>query len=110
MLTACEYQKVDAVHYLVGRSDVDVSDFVVESSDEGGRTGEKSALHIAAIHDSEEIAKALLDKGCKANRKDIMVCKLLQHVHVQFICSSCIKELWYYQGLIKEERACNSTI
>ncbi len=40
MLTACEYQKVDAVHYLVGRSDVDVSDFVVESSDEGERTGE----------------------------------------------------------------------
>ncbi len=88
MLTACEYQKVDAVHYLVGRSDVDVSDFVVESSDEGGRTGEKSALHIAAIHDSEEIAKALLDKGCKANRKDKMVCnqkKLCKANYTNFV-------------------------
>ncbi len=65
---------MDAANYLVGRSDVDVSDFVEESSDDGERTGEKSALHIAAIHDSAEIAKALLDKGCKADRKDIMVC------------------------------------
>ena len=60
------------MNYLIGRSDVDVSDFVKE--DDGERTGEKSALHIAAIHDSAEIAKALLDRGCKADQKDKMVC------------------------------------
>ncbi len=51
---------VAAVQYLVDRPDVDVSDFAIENSD-GDRIGEKSALHIAAIHDSFEIAKILVN-------------------------------------------------
>ncbi len=60
-----------AVKYLVGWSDVDVSDFVKEN--EGGKTGEKSALHLAAIHDSADIAEILQKEGCKIDRIDSRV-------------------------------------
>ncbi len=62
-----------AVQYLVGRLDVDVSDFAYEEG-EDGRTGEKSALHIAAIHDSPKIAEILVkDATFKMDRVDSRV-------------------------------------
>ena len=74
-LKACEYQKLKTVEYLASRDDVDVSDFAKERTGEGEdvRTGEKSALHLAAIHDSHEIARVLVEKGCKMDRIDIEV-------------------------------------
>ncbi len=50
---------------------MDVSDYVKE--DEGGVTGEKSALHLAAIHDSADIAGILQKEGCKIDRIDSRV-------------------------------------
>ena len=75
LLIACEYQKLKTVVYLTSRDDVDVSDFAEERTKEGDdvRTGEKSALHLAAIHDSHEIARVLIEKGCKIDRVDSKV-------------------------------------
>ena len=78
LLIACEYQKLKTVKYLATRDDVDVSDFAEERSGEGDnrRMGEKSALHLAAIHDSPEIAKVLIEKGCRIDRVDSQVFKI----------------------------------
>ena len=75
LLTACDYQNVKTVKYLAGRSDVDFSDFAEEILGEGDeeRRGQRSGLHISAIHDSHEIAAILVEKGCKIDLKDLMV-------------------------------------
>ncbi len=83
LLMACEYQRVATVKCLVEQPVVDLSAFVQE--DKHGKTGEKSALHIAAIHDSSEIAKTLINKGCKIDRKDINVRTI--YIHVMYILS-----------------------
>lgn len=60
-----------------------MSDFVEEKSGEkDGRTGEKSALHLAAVHDSVEIAKVLIEKGCRIDRADLKVMKASKHGEV----------------------------
>ena len=77
MLIACEYQKADAVRYLLELSDVDVSacaEHVPDSSDEEIKG--KSALHIAAIHDSAEIAELLIEKGCPLLVQDLEVSEM----------------------------------
>ena len=50
---ACEYQKVAVVARLVEMAEVDVSAVTDDL---------KNALHIAAIHDSSEIATLLMEK------------------------------------------------
>ncbi len=39
--------------------------YVADIKAEEGLTGSKSGLHIAAIHDTLEIARVLVQKGCR---------------------------------------------
>lgn len=75
LLTACDYKNIESVRYLVGRPDVDVSVFVEETVGEGEeqRFGQRSGLHLAAIHDCHEIAKILIENGCKIDILDLNV-------------------------------------
>jgi len=73
LLTACEYQKLNVVKYL---AEVDEVNFSVccairdSGIDEEGRQGGMTGLHLAAIHDSPEIASLLIEKGCPINGLD----------------------------------------
>ena len=67
LLVACEYQHKDMVECLLTLKSVDPSASTVV-----GNTG----LHIAAIHDSPDIANLLIDHGCPTratNNKVIML-------------------------------------
>ena len=88
LLTACDYQNVKTVKYLAGRSDVDFSDFAEEILGEGDteRRGQRSGLHISAIHDSHEIAAILVEKGCKIDLKDLKVLSCRKFMNVCFSC------------------------
>jgi len=73
LLTACEYQKIDIVRYLAKIVEVNFSVCCAdqhpgtnEEDQQGGMTG----LHLAAIHDSPEIASLLIEKGCPINGLD----------------------------------------
>lgn len=80
-MIACEYQKDSAVRYLLQLKNIDVS--VIAAQDSTGDSGDskvvkrKSALHIAAIHDSVEIAKMLIDSGCPLYEQDHEVSQML---------------------------------
>lgn len=69
LLTACEYQKVETVRYLASREDIDVL-YSAEEVGPGERVGHKSGLHLAAIHDSSDIADILLKHGCTVDIVD----------------------------------------
>ena len=60
LLVACEYQHKDMVEYLLSLPEVDPSASTSMDGSEEGNTG----LHIAAIHDSPDIANLLIRYGC----------------------------------------------
>jgi len=73
VLTACEYQKIDVVRYLAEIAEVNFSVCCADQhsgTDEEGRQGGMTGLHLAAIHDSPEIASLLIEKGCPINSLD----------------------------------------
>ena len=82
---ACEYQKLEVVRYLLredeGARDVGVRDLSVDASaramEKDPKTnkviGHKTGLHLAAIHDSPEIAQELIAKGCPLAAQDCRV-------------------------------------
>ena len=77
MLIACEYQKADAVRYLLELPDVDVSACAEHVPDISAEVVKgKSALHIAAIHDNAEIAEVLIKKGCPLLVQDLEVSEM----------------------------------
>ena len=83
MLIACEYQKTEAVQYLLTLPEINVAVCAErvpvgddDSSDVEARG--KSALHIASIHDSAEIAEMLIDKGCPLLVQDLEVSQALR--------------------------------
>ena len=90
LLTACEYQKAEAVEYLLTLPNIDLSvcaEHVPISDDDvpDGLDGEgkgKSALHIAAIHDSGRIAKMLIEKGCPLCIQDLEVSSSYCVLHI----------------------------
>lgn len=74
LLIACEYQKAEAVKFLLELPNINVSvcaEHVSDGDDEEVKG--KSALHIAAIHDSAEIAEMLIEKGCPLLVQDLEV-------------------------------------
>ena len=77
---ACEYKKEEIVQYLLSLPDVDVATTASNQSDteptdpdshERGRT----ALHIAAAHNSLDTVKLLIEKDCP---------QIIQDKHVRF--------------------------
>ena len=60
LLVTCEYQRKDMVEYLLSLPKVDPSASTSMDGSEEGNTG----LHIAAIHDSPDIADLLIHRGC----------------------------------------------
>ena len=83
---ACEYQKLEVVRYLLredeGARDVGVRDLSVDASacamEKDPKTNKiigrnKTGLHLAAIHDSPEIAQELIAKGCPLDTQDCRV-------------------------------------
>ena len=78
LLTACEYKKVDIVQYLLKLPGVDVSVIAHTANDQvdaettnfDGQQRGKTALHIAAVHNSAELAQLLIDNGCPLSIKD----------------------------------------
>eukprot|EP00731_Ephydatia_muelleri_P006395 Em0003g643a len=60
LLVACEYQHKDMVEYLLSLPEVDPFASTSMDGSEEGNTG----LHIAAIHDSPDIADLLIRRGC----------------------------------------------
>ena len=80
LLVACEYQHKDMVEYLLSLPDVDPSASTSMDGSGEGNTG----LHIAAIHDSPEIAKLLIDRCPTAVfNKEV---KLLPGIYMYFTC------------------------
>ena len=84
---ACEYQKHEVVRYLLredqGAQDMGVEDLGVDASAsaeeidaETGNVGRKTGLHLAAIHDSLDIAYELITKGCPLDIQDLVVWRL----------------------------------
>lgn len=64
---ACDYQKIEIVKYLKELVDLDADlvDFTAhchssKTEDGHGFTG----LHLAAVHNSEDIARLLIEAGC----------------------------------------------
>ena len=81
---ACEYQKLEVVRYLLegdqGARDVGVENLGVDvtaSAEEKDaatqNVGRKTGLHLAAIHDSLDIAQELIIKGCPLDTQDCVV-------------------------------------
>ena len=70
LLTACEYQNEAAVKLLISHG----ANASLCAKDDDEKGGEKSGLHVAAIHDAKDIAKLLLDKKCPIDTKDSEVC------------------------------------
>ena len=70
LLAACEYQNVAAAQLLLDHG----ADASLCAKDGDDQEGKKSGLHVAAIHDSKDIAKLLLDKECPIDTKDSEVC------------------------------------
>lgn len=90
MLIACEYQKIEAVQCLLEYPNIDVTACaervpVSEGDDVDVDAEGKSALHIAAIHDSVEIAKMLIEKGCPLLIQDLEVSTSL-NMYTIFFC------------------------
>ena len=84
LLVACEYQKLEVVRYLLegdqGARDVgvenlgvDVSASAEEKDAATQNVGRKTGLHLAAIHDSLDIAQELIMKGCPLDTQDCVV-------------------------------------
>ena len=80
-LMACEYQKIEIVQYLAEIAEVNISVCC-----EGGMTG----LHLAAIHDSLEIARFLMKKGCPIDALDEAVNNTEYVYHVASSVSSMV--------------------
>ena len=90
---ACEYQKLEVVRYLLredqGTRDLGVRDLGVDAKaravEKDPKTKRimghnKTGLHLAAIHDSPEIAQELIAKGCPLDAKDYKVnLKTIRH-------------------------------
>ena len=76
--TACEYRKEDIVQYLLTLPDVDVATVTTEPTDHESEARERTALHIAAAHNSINIVKLLIEKEHPLTVKDENVsnCKL----------------------------------
>ena len=83
---ACEYQKREVVRYLLredqGAKDMGVRDLGVDTTARAVERDPKSkkiighnktGLHMAAIHDSPEIAEELIAKGCPLEAQDYRV-------------------------------------
>lgn len=60
--TACEYRKEDVVEHLLALPDVDVSTVTTEPTDLESEVRERTALHIAAAHNSIKIVQLLIKK------------------------------------------------
>ena len=78
LLIACQYQKTGIVRYL-GTEEVAGVDFSAccadsEGADEEDGQKRMTGLHLAAIHDSPEIANLLIMKRCPVDTQDEMVC------------------------------------
>jgi len=73
LLTACEYQRIDIVRHLAKIAEVNFAACCAgqdSDTDEEGRQGGMMGLHLAAIHDSPEIASLLIEKGCPIDALD----------------------------------------
>ena len=71
---ACEYQKLELVRYLLREvPGVDASACAEEKDPNIGKVGSKTGLHLAAIHDSPEIAQELIAKQCPLDVQDCVV-------------------------------------
>ena len=73
LLTACEYQRIDIVRHLAKIAEVNFSACCADQdsdTDEEGRQWGMMGLHLAAIHDSPEIASLLIEKGCPIDALD----------------------------------------
>lgn len=77
LLTACEYQMIDIVRYLAKIPDVNFSVCCADQdnpgADEEDWRGGMTGLHLAAIHDSPEIASLLIEMGCPINTQNEQV-------------------------------------
>ena len=74
-MTACEYKKVNIVKYLLSLTGVDIAVVAtselsdIETTDESRQRG-RTALHIAAAHNSAEIVGMLIEKKCPLSIQD----------------------------------------
>ena len=74
LLIACRHQKTDIVKYFAGIDGVDFSACCESSrNNEDGQKG-ITGLHLAAIHDSPEIARLLIEKKCPVLTQNEKVC------------------------------------
>ena len=74
LLVACEYQKLEVVRYLLQEiPGIDASAYAEEKDPKTGNVGSKTGLHLAAIHDSPEIAQELIAKQCPLDVQDCVV-------------------------------------
>ena len=73
---ACEYDNEEIIKFLLELEDPEHEPIVevdacTEVNDEG--TGVNTGLHLAAIHDTDAVAKILIKKGCPIDAKDAKV-------------------------------------
>jgi ankyrin repeat protein len=59
--TACEYRKEEIVRHLLTLPDIDVA-MATEPTDHDSEARERTALHIAAAHNSTSIVDLLIEK------------------------------------------------
>ena len=96
-MTACEYKKVDIVKYLLSLADVDIAVVAtselsdIETTDKSRQRG-RTALHIAAAHNSAEIVGMLIEKKCPLSIQDNEV---RSNYYVCVIHLQCSYELDY---------------
>lgn len=74
LLTACEYKKVDIVNFLLHLPNIDISIAMsdlsgTEATIKGHPRG-RTALHIAAAHNSVDIVDILIKKECPLSVQD----------------------------------------
>ncbi len=101
LLCACQYQKAETVRALLGlpeESSPELGippggvriDLYATDTTKDGAVGLMSGLHIAAIHDSYEIASALLLKGCSLDIADAEVCHYEHDVALTVLLCSLV--------------------
>ena len=96
---ACEYDNEEIIKFLLELEDPEHEPLVevdacTEVNDEG--TGINTGLHLAAIHDTDAVAKVLIKKGCPIDAKDA---KVGSYIHVELMALRMLFILFFmYAG------------